>query len=107
MVITGDLSGRKRLVLDSVDGDFFDEIDGAERFWERFRRERLGVVADIGELEAAVAALEASLATANTDKDTSAASLAGEQAKVAELENAKKPTTQHATKGESVTGERV
>lgn len=43
-------------MLDSVDGDFFDdEMDGGPLFVERLRRDRLGVVADIGELEAAAA----------------------------------------------------
>ena len=49
---TGDLSGRRRLVLDSVEGDFLDEeMDDVLRFAERFRRGRFGVVAERGEFE--------------------------------------------------------
>ena len=38
-------------MLDSLDGDFLDDIDMEEMllFWERLRRERLGVVAEVGE----------------------------------------------------------
>lgn len=52
-MITGDLSGRRWLELDSVDGDFFDDTDGVLLFTERLRRERFGVVADTGELDTA------------------------------------------------------
>lgn len=59
LVITGDRSARRRLVLvlDSREGDFFDEeMDDVLRFWGRFRRERLGVVAETGESEATTGA---------------------------------------------------
>ncbi len=58
-MITGDRSARRRLVLDSLEGDFFDEEMEDELrfwFWERFRRERLGVVAETGESNAATGA---------------------------------------------------
>ena len=59
LVITGDRSARRWLVLDSLEGDFFDEETEDELrfwFWERFRRERLGVVAETGEFAAAIGA---------------------------------------------------
>lgn len=50
-MITGDFSARRRLELDSLDGDFFDATDEVlPLFWERLRRERLGVVAEGGAL---------------------------------------------------------